>query len=557
MTTTEASVASDFPIRWDDPADEQLFWFQDVMHNPLPISPINATLFSPAFAEGASRAIAQLSMPIEGLGVSVQNGYVYLGPMPVIGTPEELEARFGEMQRLTMELGATVLDDWRKTFEPRVKARIAHIMAFDYDHSSAREIAEFAKSLYNELVDVWDIHMRVNVPPMNAVFGMEEFLHEMLGADAVSESRQLLQGFDNKSIETARALWDLSRWIRATAGLADVVLGARVRGGAIEMADHAQAAEFRARLQAFLDLYGWRSDRFFEMAHKSWYEDPSTPLTQLKGYLSRDDAQDPFAGHLRQAADRERLTAELEARLPEEARPQFRGMLGLAQQYVPVAEDHNFTIDQGFTAVVRHALVSLGRKLVADGRLSEADDVAYLTFAEVCAIADPDEAQDLKKAARTRRQDQVRQGKLTAPLAIGTPPPDDVPPDPLVTKFFGVGMVPSGDPGIVTGHPCSRGVVTGEAKVVLTLDEAGKINPGDILVCRMTMPAWTPLFGVVGAVVADSGGPLSHCAIVAREYEIPCVAGTVNGTSVIKDGMRVSVDGAKGIVTILDKQRRG
>ena len=127
-----------------------------------------------------------------------------------------------------------------------------------------------------------------------------------------------------------------------------------------------------------------------------------------------------------------------------------------------------------------------------------------------------------------------------------------MPPDPLVTKFFGFGVQQDEDPSTVTGYPASNGIVTGVAKVVMTLDEADKLEPGDILVCRMTMPAWTPLFGVVGAVVSDSGGPLSHCAIVAREYGIPCVAGTQVGTSLIKDGMKVRVDGSTGIVQILD-----
>ncbi len=557
IVTTLTSVGANFPIHWDDPADEQMFWFQDVMHNPLPITPLNATLFQPAFAEGASRAIAKLSMPVEGLRVSVQNGYVYLGPLPVMGSPEEMEARFAEMQRLTVELGATILNDWRTIFEPRVTARQKHILGFDYEHSSAREIAQFAQTFYAELADVWDIHMRVNVPPMNAVFGMEDFLQGTIGDAAVTQSRQLLQGFDNKSVETARALWEMSRWIRAASGLADVVMAARVRAGELEIGDHPQVAEFRSRLKAFLDTYGWRSDQFFEIGHKSWYEDPSTPMTELKRYIGRDDSKDPLAAHARQAADRERLTAELEARLPEDLRPQFRQMLEVAQQYIPIAEDHNFTIDQGFTAVIRYGILWLGRKLVAEDRLADAEDVFYLTFAEIHGIADGDNAQDLKSVARTRRQELVRQGKLTAPITLGTPPPDDVPPNPLVTKFFGVGLPPSEDPSIVTGHPCSKGIVTGEAKVVMTLDEAGKVAPGDILVCRMTMPAWTPLFGVVGAVVADSGGPLSHCAIVAREYEIPCVAGTVNGTAVLKDGMRVRVDGSTGIVTILDNKHRG
>ena len=91
----------------------------------------------------------------------------------------------------------------------------------------------------------------------------------------------------------------------------------------------------------------------------------------------------------------------------------------------------------------------------------------------------------------------------------------------------------------------------GIAKVVLTLDQADKLEQGEILVCPMTMPAWTALFGIAAAVVADSGGVLSHCAIVAREYGLPCVAGTKVGTSEIKDGMRLRVDGSAGTVEIL------
>jgi pyruvate,water dikinase len=86
--------------------------------------------------------------------------------------------------------------------------------------------------------------------------------------------------------------------------------------------------------------------------------------------------------------------------------------------------------------------------------------------------------------------------------------------------------------------------------VVRDLAEASKVSPGDILVCEMTLPPWTPLFATISGVVADTGGILSHCAIVAREYRIPCVVGTAFGTSVIKDGMTLTVDGSKGIVRI-------
>lgn len=555
----ERSVATQpFPIVWDDPAHEQDAWFQDVMHNPLPVTPLCATLFQPAFAEGASRQFAQLSLPVDAIRAAVHNGYVYLSPRPVAGEPEELEARLAEGQRITMEIGPTLVKDWRETFEPEVNKRCDRVLSFDYAAASAQEIARFiVTDLRSDLVDVWDIHMRVNIPAMGGVFGLEELVGATLGEQAVAESRQLLQGFDNKSVEMGRALWALSRWVRSDDGLKAAVLGARVRNGRVELGKVSQDAEFQQRWQAFLDAYGWRSDRFFEIGHPSWREDPSTPLTQLKGYTAMEDERDPFASHARQAAQRDQLTADMESRLPEDVRPMFRGILQIAQQYIPIAEDHNFAIDQKYTTVFRQAAMQLGRKLAADGTLKDADDVFYLTFDELRGIADGAAPSGLQTAVLSRRREHGRQATLSAPPMIGTPPPADAPPNPIVTKFFGIGLVASEDKDVVTGHPCSSGVVTGVAKVVLTLDEAGKVEPGDVLVCRMTMPAWTPLFGVAAAVVADSGGPLSHCAIVAREYGIPCVAGTQNGTSRLKDGMRVSVDGGTGIVTILREKTRG
>ena len=111
--------------------------------------------------------------------------------------------------------------------------------------------------------------MRVNIPPMNAVFGLEEFLGEVLGEDAIPQARQLLQGFPNKSTELGQAFWALSRWIRATEGLADAILSARVRNAKVELGEHPAAAEFHDRFHAFLDDFGWRSDVFIEVGHPS------------------------------------------------------------------------------------------------------------------------------------------------------------------------------------------------------------------------------------------------------------------------------------------------
>ena len=545
-------VPANFPVAWPRPGDEQLFWIQDAMHLPHPITPLDATMIQPGFSEGASRAIARMSMPISGLRSGIFNGYMYLAPIPVMGTPEEMAARMEEMIRITMELGATVLRDWRETFEPQVVAECDAILEFDYAGASTQELASFVAGFYDRMVNLWDIHMRVNIPPMNAVFGMEEFLGAVVGPDSVQQSRLMLQGFDNKSVEMGKALWDLSRWVRSNAGLAAVVSAATIAGGRVQVAGHPLAAEFLSRWQAFLDAYGWRSNRFLEIGYPSWREEQGTPHTQLKGFMAKPDSEDPFAAHRAQAAEREQLVAEMAARVPEPAVGQFRHMLSLAQQYIPIAEDHNFSIDQKSTTVIRHGVQQLGARLVSEGVLESAEDVFYLRFDEIKSLAEGAGIPEVRSHVKERRAAQVRQGQIKPPPVMGTPPPADMPPDPLVSKFFGLAIDANWHGRTLKGLACSAGIVTGPAKVLLSLDDAWKLEAGDIMVCHSTMPAWTPLFGIAAAVVADAGGPLSHCAIVAREYRIPCVAGTQVATQEIKDGMRLRVDGAAGTVELLD-----
>ena len=119
-----------------------------------------------------------------------------------------------------------------------------------------------------------------------------------------------------------------------------------------------------------------------------------------------------------------------------------------------------------------------------------------------------------------------------------------------MASFTLVPVEPSTDPDVITGVAASPGSVQGKAKVVRSLVEASKLQQGDIMVCEMTVPTWVPLFATVSGIVADSGGILSHCAIVAREFHLPCVVGTRVGTEVIKDGWTITIDGTKGMVRI-------
>jgi pyruvate,water dikinase len=101
---------------------------------------------------------------------------------------------------------------------------------------------------------------------------------------------------------------------------------------------------------------------------------------------------------------------------------------------------------------------------------------------------------------------------------------------------------------LLQGTPGSPGVVQGQARILKDVSEFGKLRPGDVLVAPVTNPAWTPLFQRAVAVVVDAGGAASHAAIVAREYGIPAVMSTMNGTKELKDGQWIQVDGSRGLV---------
>jgi phosphoenolpyruvate synthase/pyruvate phosphate dikinase len=109
---------------------------------------------------------------------------------------------------------------------------------------------------------------------------------------------------------------------------------------------------------------------------------------------------------------------------------------------------------------------------------------------------------------------------------------------------------PRADPAedLFTGTGASPGTVSGTARTVHSIDEFSTVRPGDILVCRTTDPAWTPLFGVASAVVTETGGMLSHAAIVAREFGLPAVLGIADALTRIRTGTTLEVDGTQGTV---------
>jgi phosphoenolpyruvate synthase/pyruvate phosphate dikinase len=137
----------------------------------------------------------------------------------------------------------------------------------------------------------------------------------------------------------------------------------------------------------------------------------------------------------------------------------------------------------------------------------------------------------------------ARWAKETPPPWIGAPPPERAPRAPIDRA--------EPVPGELHGTGASAGIARGPARVLMSLDESDRLAPGDVLVARTTMPAWTPLFAVAAALVTEVGGMLSHPAVTAREYGLPAVLNVADATRTIRDGQLVEVDGTTGVVRIV------
>ncbi|MBR5417120.1 MAG: phosphoenolpyruvate synthase [Clostridiales bacterium] len=182
------------------------------------------------------------------------------------------------------------------------------------------------------------------------------------------------------------------------------------------------------------------------------------------------------------------------------------------------------------------------------------DDIFFLMYKEMFALLKGDRS--VIKLIPERKKTYERY--LTYPpfpnLIIGRFDPDEWIKDPnRRTDYFVADLDRSAEEGEsdVKGFPGAAGVVTGKAKVILSIDDIDKIEKGDILVTTATNIGWTLAFPKVSAIVTDIGAPLSHAAIVAREFGIPAVVGCGNATTVLKTGDLITVDGAHGKVTVI------
>lgn len=350
----------------------------------------------------------------------------------------------------------------------------------------------------------------------------------------------------NVTTEMDLALWDTAQVIQADP---ESAANFEKRDAASLAADY-QAGLLPPRAQAavdrFLQRYGMRGVAEIDIYRLRWRDQPVHIFQVLKSYLSFGEEDLSPTEVFRRGAERAQTAAQqlisafrrerfgwVKARLARFLIRRVRKLGGLR-------ETPKFTMVR-FLGIARAAIHRAGEQLAAQGTIGEADDIFFLHLWELQTLAEGS-LPDLRELISQRRQAYQRElSRKQLPrlmLSDGT------------TLYDGSPRAAQAGDNTLTGSPVSAGTVEGVARVVFDPHQT-QLQPGEILVCPGTDPAWTPLFLTAGGLVMETGGMMTHGSVVAREYGIPAVVGVSQATTRLQTGQRIRVDGSSGIITIL------
>ncbi|KBZ61066.1 hypothetical protein K875_04017 [Mycobacterium [tuberculosis] TKK-01-0051] len=295
----------------------------------------------------------------------------------------------------------------------------------------------------------------------------------------------------------------------------------------------------RITLDEFVSRHGFHGPNEGNVIGHSWREDPDAVLRAAAAHSGRPESDRPAVRAERAAATRRKAEADLLSTLPAARRLLVCRLLASTGAQVRAVE---LTKAAFLTAVdgCRAAAGGFGAELVDAGTLDRVDDACYLTVDELLAPL-PANVRELVEFRRTRREEYRR---LEVPSVFTGMP-----------EAIERSNEPPSEDAVIHGTPAGPGIFEGIVRVVVDPESQDTLDDGEVLVCKFVDPGWTALVSLAGALVTDIGSPASHGAIVARELGITCVVGTGNGTTALRSGDLVRVDGTTGEIAVLTRSR--
>jgi pyruvate,water dikinase len=566
--------------------EESRFWFQDGVHWPQVLTPWEATLVEYSLASLSQYNSRHLLLPsANGVDFRILNGYVYLSP--VAAPPEQLDERVEGFRERAGHYFAN-WDELYGNWMVKIRALVAELEAIDFsplpDVEDAGTVVKSGSGVgsgyrlienYHRLLDLalklWQYHfefLNLGYAAYLDFFGFCKREWPSIPDVAIATMVAGVEVDLFRPDEELRSLAQLALDCGIDAAFDEQDVGALWQQLARDEAGRTWLAAFQSAADPW---FNFSSGSGFYHSDRVWAEHLEIPVGFIRAYLDRlrrgENIERPVDAI---RAERDRVVEEYgELLVSERAQVAFSTKLGLARRVFPYVENHNFYVEHWSHAVIWRKMRQLGAVLRDEGFWREPEDVFYLRRREVDdAIWDyySSWATPAPSAGPAHWPDVVAERRRIVTLlstwqpvpALGSPP--KVVTEPFTIMLWGVtseriaawlGGV-SAVEGLITGFAASPGIAVGRARVILSTDDIGQVEDGEVLVAPLTAPSWAPLFGRLAATVTDTGGIMSHAAIVCREYGLPAVTGTGVATTAIRTGQLIRVDGSRGIVELLE-----
>ena len=554
------------------------FWRREASHSALPWTRMTRDVL--ALRNPALRVMADdLGLLVEGVAVQDIGGWEYLRivplggkdrpPLPSWAAPLAFRLVPALRRRIRQAVVAADQDvpvqlvrSWSTRWRPELAERIATLRDTDLAALDDAALDAHLRRALDLSEQGFLVHFRLHGALAMVLGELASTCRELLGWQDDHRWLALLAGTSTTSTSPSRALSGLASTVAARPALRELV-EQRAAVATVLAADPQFAAEFAAYQREF----GCRA-LAYELAEDSIDERPELVLGLVRDVLAAGydmAAQDAVLSDRRAAAAAD--ARAVLGRRPSADLARFERALDRALAAYPVREDNEFFTVSAPLALVRRAVLEAADRLCRRGQLASADHAFHLEPRELrAALAD---GTDVRPVVARRRGERAwvlaHPGPATYGRPPSAPPPLSALPAPArqaMERFLwtveqimgpehpdtGAGSQPV---EVVRGLPASAGTCTGPVRVIRTEAEFDRLRSGDVLVCPVTSPVWSVLFPLVGALVTDEGGVLSHPAIIAREYAVPAVVATGDGTSRLRDGQLVVVDGGTGTVRVL------
>lgn len=290
-----------------------------------------------------------------------------------------------------------------------------------------------------------------------------------------------------------------------------------------------------AGVEAFLSRFGFLSSNGSDFTASTWAENPELIWRTIARAADSPDAAPPEVA----AAARESARRRIRSGLGLLQRTVFDRLLASIATAIDLREAVSLMMSE-YSYQIRRLFLAIADRLIARGDLSEKEDLFYLTYDEVKSLAGQRlQIDEVQTRIAARRAKIEADAQFTPPSVIS----GEV--DLERQESWAAPEAAS----YLTGIAGSSGTVEGRARVIHDPAAAPAVlGREDILIVPYSDVGWTPLFSSIGGIVAETGGQLSHAAIVAREYGLPAVVGVKNVTKLIREGQPVAVDGNRGRV---------